>query len=244
MRERNSNEIRKVVLKTGVQRYADGSVLIEMGNTGVICSASVDLKDVPPFLKGTGRGWITSEYSMLPRATKERNLREGVRGRISGRSQEIQRFIGRSLRAGFDLSKIGEITIIVDCDVINADGGTRTASINGGFLAVCIAISNLMEKGIIKENPFLGFIGAISVGIVNGEILLDLDSEEDSIAEVDMNVVMRSDGSFVEVQGTGESGTFSKKLLLEMLEFAERGIKEIFDLQRNALEKEEIFIWK
>jgi len=242
MRERKNNEIRKPVIKVGVQRYAEGSVLIEMGNTSVICSATVDLANVPSFLKGSGSGWITAEYSMLPRATKERNARE--RGKVSGRSQEIQRFIGRSLRAGFDLSKIGEMTIIVDCDVLNADGGTRTASVNGGFIAVAIAISKLLEKEIIKENPLTGFIGAISVGIVNGTLLLDLDSEEDSIAEVDMNVVMRSDGRFVEVQGTGEKGTFSRELLSDMLDLAEKGIKEIFEVQREVLQKEGVFIWK
>jgi len=242
MRERTSNEIRKVVIKTGVQKYAEGSVLVEMGNTAVICSATVDLLNVPPFLKGTGSGWITAEYSMLPRATRERNLRE--RGKISGRSQEIQRFIGRSLRAGFDLSKIGEMTIIVDCDVLNADGGTRTASVNGGFVAVAIAISKLLEKGIIRENPFLGLIGAISVGVVDGTLLLDLDAEEDSKAEVDMNVVLRSDGTLVEVQGTGEKGTFSRKLLSDMLDLAEAGIKEIFEVQREVLQKEGVLIWK
>ncbi len=244
MRERKNNEIRRPAIKTGIQKYAEGSVLIEMGNTAVICSATVDLLNVPPFLKGTGSGWITAEYSMLPRATKERNPREGVRGRISGRSQEIQRLIGRSLRAGFDLSKLGEMTIIVDCDVINADGGTRTASINGGFIAVSLSISKLMEKEIIKENPFLGMIGAISVGIVKGEILLDLDSEEDSVAEVDMNVVMRSDGRLVEVQGTGEKGTFSRELLSDMLDLAEKGIKEIFEVQREVLEREGALFWK
>jgi ribonuclease PH len=242
MRERKNNEIRKPLIKTGVQKYAEGSVLIEMGNTAVICSATVDLLNVPPFLKGTGSGWITAEYSMLPRATKERNTRE--RGKISGRSQEIQRFIGRSLRAGFDLSKMGELTIIVDCDVLNADGGTRTASVNGGFIAVAIAISKLLEREIIKENPFVGLIGAISVGVVNGTLLLDLDSEEDSIAEVDMNVVMRSDHTLVEVQGTGEKGTFSRELLSEMLNLAEAGIKEIFDVQRVVLQKEGVLIWK
>jgi ribonuclease PH len=242
MRERKNNEIRRPLIKTGIQKYAEGSVLIEMGNTAVICSATVDLLNVPPFLKGTGSGWITAEYSMLPRATKERNTRE--RGKISGRSQEIQRFIGRSLRAGFDLSKMGELTIIVDCDVLNADGGTRTASVNGGFIAVAIAISKLLEREIIKENPFVGLIGAISVGVVNGTLLLDLDSEEDSIAEVDMNVVMRSDHTLVEIQGTGEKGTFSRELLSEMLNLAEAGIKEIFEVQREVLQKEGVLIWK
>lgn len=241
---RKNDEIRKPVIKTGVQRYAEGSCLIEMGGTSVLCSASVDFQNIPPFLKGTGSGWITAEYSMLPRATRERNPRDSVRGRVSGRSQEIQRFIGRSLRAGFDLSKIGEMTIIVDCDVINADGGTRTASVNGGFVALSIVISRLIAHGVIKENPFRGQIGALSVGIVDGEICLDLDSEEDARAEVDMNVVMRSDGTFVEIQGTGEKGTFSRADLLRMLDVAEQGMEEIFRIQREVLESEGVVFWK
>lgn len=215
--------------------HPEGSVLITAGNTKVICNASVEDR-VPPFLRGGGKGWITAEYSMLPRATNQRTIRESSKGKISGRTMEIQRLIGRALRAVVDLEKLGERTIWIDCDVIQADGGTRTASITGAFLAMAIAIGKLIKAGTIKTNPITDFLAAISVGIDKEQgILLDLNYEEDSSAEVDMNVIMTGSGRFVELQGTGEEATFSREDLNGLLGLAEKGIQELIDKQKEVL---------
>ncbi|BDU50349.1 ribonuclease PH [Haliovirga abyssi] len=232
--KRALNELRNIKITTNYIKYPEGSVLIECGDTKVICNATVNDK-VPPFLRGKGKGWITAEYSMLPRATGTRNMRESAKGKLSGRTMEIQRLIGRALRTGIDLDKLGEKTIIVDCDVIQADGGTRTASITGGYIALALAIDNLMKKNRLKENPLLGNVAAISVGIVKGEPMLDLKYSEDSVAEVDMNVIMNSKNEFVEVQGTGEEATFDRTELNKMLDLAEKGIKELIDIQNQAI---------
>lgn len=231
---RKKDEIRKMAIQPDFIIHPHGSVLIETGNTKVICTAFVEEK-VPGWMEGKGRGWITAEYSMLPGATDSRGAREAVKGKQSGRTQEIQRLIGRSLRASVDLGKLGERTVRVDCDVIQADGGTRTASVTGGCCALVLALQRLMKKGILAENPFLGFVAAVSVGKVDGGILLDLPYEEDSRAETDMNVVMAWDGSFIEIQGTGEEAVFSRRELDEMLDAAEKGIREIFEVQKRVL---------
>ena len=210
--------------------YAEGSVLIEVGNTKVICTATVEDK-VPPFLRGTGEGWITAEYSMLPRATAERNPRESTRGRIGGRTHEIQRLIGRALRAVVDLKALGERTIWLDCDVIQADGGTRSASITGAFIALSDALRKLEGVDVgVKE-----YLAAVSVGIVDGEVLLDLNYGEDSAAEVDFNVVMTQSGRIVEVQGTAEGRPFSREEMEQLLNLAEKGIFELMDIQKALL---------
>lgn len=231
---RKNDEIRPVKITRNFTRYAEGSVLIEMGETKVICTASIEDK-VPPFLRNTGTGWINAEYSMLPRSTHQRKIRESSRGKVDGRTQEIQRLIGRAIRSVIDLSKIGERTIWVDCDVIQADGGTRTASITGAFVAVADALYSLYEKKQIKILPIRNFVSAISVGIVNGEHILDLCYEEDSNAHVDMNVIMTDKGEFVEVQGTGEESPFSRSDLNALLELGEKGNKELIKVQRRAL---------
>jgi len=231
---RSNDQIRDVKITRNYTRYAEGSVLIEMGETKVICTASIEDK-VPPFLRNTGTGWINAEYSMLPRSTHQRKIRESSRGKIDGRTQEIQRLIGRAIRSVIDLSKIGERTIWVDCDVIQADGGTRTASITGAFVAVVDALNKLYKSKAIKEMPVRNFVSAISVGIVNGEHVLDLCYEEDSNAHVDMNVIMTDKGDFVEVQGTGEERPFSREDLNKLLELAEKGNKDLLKAQRNAL---------
>lgn len=215
-------------------KYAEGSVLIEVGDTKVICNASVEEK-VPPFLKGTGKGWVTAEYSMLPRATGVRNIREAARGKLSGRTMEIQRLIGRAMRSVIDLEALGERTITLDCDVIQADGGTRTSSITGAFVAMVDALNTLVEKNILTAIPLVDFVAAISVGRVEGKILLDLNYSEDSIAEVDANIVMTGAGEFVELQGTGEEASFSRQDLEQMLNYGEKGIKELIALQKAAL---------
>ena len=207
---RKKDEIREIRISKEYIKYPEGSVLIELGNTKVICNATVEEK-VPPFLKGSSKGWITAEYSMLPRATNTRTKRESSNGKLTGRTMEIQRLIGRSLRAAIDLKKLGERTIMIDCDVIQADGGTRTAAITGGYLALELAVNKLLDSGKITENPIVSKIAAISVGIVDGEVLLDLEYEEDSRAEVDMNIIMNDRGEFVEIQGTGEGKTFNLK---------------------------------
>jgi len=214
--------------------HAAGSVLVECGNTKVICTASVESR-VPPFLKGSGSGWITAEYGMLPGATSSRNRREAAAGKQGGRTVEIQRLIGRSLRASVDLNALGENTITIDCDVIQADGGTRTASISGGFVALSDAISHMQKKNLLNKNPLYGSLAAISVGIYNGETVLDLDYAEDSVAETDMNVVMNDAGGFIEVQGTAEGHAFRRNELDSLLELAEKGIGEIFTAQQSAL---------
>lgn len=207
---------------------------MECGNTKVICTATVSDK-VPPFLKNQGKGWLTAEYSMIPRATGERNQRESAKGKLTGRTMEIQRLIGRALRTAVDLEKLGERTITIDCDVIQADGGTRTTSITGGYIALALAMKKLVAEGVLAENPIISNVAAISVGIVNGTPVLDLKYTEDSAAEVDMNVVMNGEGKFVEVQGTGEEATYTRKELNEMLDLAEKGLKEIMELQNRII---------
>jgi len=229
---RQNNEIRPVKITRHYNKYAEGSVLIECGDTKVICTATVDDK-VPPFLRGKGQGWITAEYSMLPRATEIRNVRETLKP--SGRTMEIQRLIGRALRSVVDLSVLGERTIWIDCDVIQADGGTRTASITGAFVALVDALKYMKDNKLINSIPIDSFVAAISVGIVDGEKLLDLKFDEDSKAQVDMNVVMTEKGQFVEVQGTGEAFPFSRQDLDELLELAKKGIDELIIVQKNVL---------
>ncbi|HKQ31893.1 MAG TPA: ribonuclease PH, partial [Thermodesulfobacteriota bacterium] len=207
---RKWDELRPVKISRGIMKYAEGSALIETGETKVLCTATFEDR-VPPFLKDTGKGWVTAEYSMLPRSTKERITRDSVRGKIGGRSHEIQRIIGRALRSVIDLGKLGERSITIDCDVLQADGGTRTASITGAFVALSDAALNLIRQGVVSENPIVDFIAAVSVGIVSGKPALDLNYEEDSSAEVDMNVAMTGSGLLVEVQGTAEGKPFSKK---------------------------------
>lgn len=227
---RAADQTRQIIMQRGFAKYAEGSVLISFGDTRVICTASVE-SGVPGFLRGSGRGWITSEYGMLPRSTHERMDREAARGKQGGRTVEIQRLIGRSLRACVDLGKLGENTIKLDCDVIQADGGTRTASITGACVALYDAISSLGKV----EDAFKQFVGAVSVGIVNGVPVLDLEYSEDSTAETDMNVVMAENGDFIEVQGTAEGTPFSRQELDVMLELAEKGINELLAAQRQVL---------
>lgn len=231
---RNNDQLRDIKITRNYTKYAEGSVLIEIGETKVICTASIEDK-VPPFLRHTGTGWINAEYSMLPRSTHQRKVRESSRGKIDGRTQEIQRLIGRAIRSVIDLDKIGERTIWVDCDVIQADGGTRTASITGAFVAVVDALNKLHKSKAIKEMPVRNFVSAISVGIVNNQYLLDLCYEEDSKAHVDMNIIMTDKCEFVEVQGTGEERPFSRKDLNTLLELGEKGNKALIKAQREAL---------
>ena len=226
---RKKDEIREIRISKEYIKYPEGSVLIELGNTKVICNATVEEK-VPPFLKGSSKGWITAEYSMLPRATNTSTKRESSNGKLTGRTMEIQRLIGRSLRAAIDLKKLGERTIMIDCDVIQADGGTRTAAITGGYLALELAVNKLLDSGEITENPIVSKIAAISVGIVDGEVLLDLEYEEDSRAEVDMNIIMNDRGEFVEIQGTGEGKTFNLKELNSLLEITRNAFDKLFTL--------------
>ncbi|WP_017726679.1 ribonuclease PH [Halalkalibacterium ligniniphilum] len=232
---RQKRELRPIEIEPNYLTHPEGSVLISMGNTKVICTASVEER-VPPFLRGQGKGWITAEYSMLPRATEQRNIRESSKGKVTGRTMEIQRLIGRALRAILDLNKIGERTVWIDCDVIQADGGTRTASITGAFVALALAMNTSMEKGLIKEWPVKDFLAAISVGIDPelGEIL-DLCYAEDAQAEVDMNVVKTGKGEFVELQGTGEEATFSHQQLLTILDMADEGVRTLIEKQRAVL---------
>ncbi len=214
---------------------AEGSVLIECGNTRVVCTATVEEK-LPGWLKGKGKGWVTAEYSMLPRATQSRNQREVNKGKPSGRTQEIQRLIGRSLRSVVDLEALGERSIWIDCDVIEADGGTRTASITGGFIALALALKKLVEEGVLPESPINSYVAAVSVGVVDGEARLDLEYEEDSVAEVDMNVIMSDQGEYIEIQGTGEEKPFSKESLNTLLGLAEKGIMELIEIQKQVIE--------
>ncbi len=233
--QRANDELRQVKFTRHFTRHAEGSVLTEFGDTKVICTASVEDR-VPPFLKGKGSGWMTAEYGMLPRATNTRSRREVTAGKQSGRSMEIQRLIGRSLRAIVDLEALGERTITVDCDVIQADGGTRTASISGAYVAIHDAINSLLKNKSLKKSPLHGQVAAISVGIYNGQPVLDLDYAEDSNAETDMNVVMNDGGGFIEVQGTAEGHAFRDDELQAMLSLARKGIEEIVVTQRQALE--------
>lgn len=232
--QRENHQTRPVKITRHYTRYAEGSVLIEFGETKVLCNATIEDK-VPPFLKGKGQGWVTAEYGMLPRATHSRTQREAAKGKQGGRTMEIQRLIARSLRAVVDLEKLGERTITVDCDVIQADGGTRTASITGACVALHDALSKLVENGSLKANPMKGLVAAISVGIVENEAVCDLEYVEDSNAETDMNVVMVEDGCMVEVQGTAEGEPFSHTELLTLLGLAKQGCEQLFEAQREAL---------
>jgi ribonuclease PH len=231
---RVADQLRPVRITRSYTMHAEGSVLIEFGNTKVLCTASVEEK-VPGHKKGSGEGWVTAEYGMLPRATHTRNDREAARGKQSGRTQEIQRLIGRSMRAVFDLSKLGERTIHLDCDVLQADGGTRTAAITGAFVAAQDAVNLLMAQGKLAVSPILGHVAAISVGIVQGTPLLDLEYTEDSACDTDMNVVMTGAGHFVEVQGTAEGAAFSRQEMDVLLALAEKGINDLVVLQKQSL---------
>ena len=231
---RTANQIRPVTITRNFTCHAEGSVLVEFGNTKVICNATVE-EGVPRFMKGKGEGWITAEYSMLPRATHSRSGREAARGKQGGRTLEIQRLIARSLRAAVDLKLLGENTITLDCDVIQADGGTRTASITGACVALVDALTHMRSKGILKANPLKHMIAALSVGIYKGNAIADLEYTEDSAAETDMNVVMTETVKLIEVQGTAEGEPFSFDEMSEMLELAKHGLRELFDIQKSAL---------
>ena len=229
------DEMRAVSMEPGYTKYAEGSVLIAVGATKVICTATVEEK-VPPFLQGQGQGWITAEYGMLPRSTGTRMRREASAGKQGGRTVEIQRLIGRALRAGVDLTKLGERTLTIDCDVIQADGGTRTASITGGFVALALAVKQLLAEGVLAESPIMHHVAAISVGVLEGHAILDLEYCEDAAAETDMNLVMTDSGHFIEVQGTAEGVPFSRDELDAMLALGEKGIGELIALQKQVLE--------
>ncbi|MFQ5661216.1 MAG: ribonuclease PH [Gammaproteobacteria bacterium] len=232
---RKHDELRQVTLTRHYTCHAEGSVLVEFGATKVVCNASID-NSVPSFLKGRGQGWITAEYGMLPRSTGKRMRREASQNRQGGRTLEIQRLIGRSLRAVVDLEALGENTIIIDCDVIQADGGTRTASITGGYVALVDAIRHTLENGQLKEDPIKARVASVSVGIYEGEVILDLDYDEDSQAQTDMNLVMNDAGGFIEIQGTAEGHPFTMQELNTMLELGRGGIEQLFVLQRQVLE--------
>lgn len=226
---RKNDEMREVRVTKNYIMHPEGSVLIEFGNTKVICNATVEEK-IPPFLRGSGTGWITAEYSMLPRATNNRVQREASKGKLAGRTMEIQRLIGRALRSSIDLSKLGERTIIIDCDVIQADGGTRTASITGAYLAMELAIEKLIDDGKLNEIPIISKVAAISVGKIKNDILLDLEYEEDSKADVDMNIVMNDKGEFIEIQGTGEEATFTQDDLMKFIAVSKNAFEKLFEL--------------
>ncbi len=228
------DELRPIKIVPGYQSFAEGSALIKLGKTHVLCSVSVEER-VPPFLKGSGTGWITAEYAMLPRATSTRTQRDSTVGHVGGRNQEIQRIIGRSLRASTDLTALGERTLIVDCDVIQADGGTRTAAITGAYVALHQAMEQLMHMGVISSIPLKSAVAATSVGIVNTYMMMDLCYDEDAQATVDFNVVMTSKGEFVEVQGTAEGKPFSREVINDLLSLAEKGIRQLFQVQQSAL---------
>lgn len=233
---RSNDQLRAIRITRNYTKHAEGSVLVEFGDTKVICTVSVE-PGVPRFLKGQGQGWLTAEYGMLPRATGDRNAREAAKGKQGGRTLEIQRLIGRSLRAALDMSKLGEFTLYVDCDVIQADGGTRTASITGAMVALVDALRLMKKRGGLKGgDPLKQMIAAVSVGMYQGEAVLDLDYSEDSKAETDLNVVMTSEGGFIEVQGTAEGAPFNPEQLNEMLGLATKGLQELFAAQRQALE--------
>ncbi len=231
---RQDHELRPLAMTPGYLDFAEGSVLITWGRTRVLCAASV-LNEVPPFRRGSGCGWVTAEYAMLPRSTNTRQVREGIGGRVRGRSQEIQRLIGRSLRAVVDLVALGERTVVLDCDVLQADGGTRSAAISGAFVALCLALNPLQQQGIMKNLPVKDRVAAVSVGLVGGKLLLDLDYQEDFAAQVDANFVATGRGGLVEVQATGEEGPFSRQLLPDMLDLAVMGLADIFREQEKAL---------
>ena len=231
---RAADEMRAITIETGFTKHAEGSVLIGFGDTKVLVTASVEER-VPPFMRGKGEGWVTAEYSMLPRATHTRGSREAAKGKQSGRTQEIQRLIGRSLRAVVDLAKLGERSIVIDCDVIQADGGTRTAAITGAYVALADAVQGLIAAGKIAASPIVNPVAAISVGIVDGTPLLDLEYTEDSACDTDMNVVMTGAGHFVEVQGTAEGAAFSRAEMDQLLALADKGIRELIAAQAAAL---------
>ena len=230
---RKSDQLREIEIIPNFNAHAEGSCLIKAGNTHVLCTATVDTH-VPRWLKGQGRGWVTAEYGMLPRSTHDRINREAKRGQ-TGRTQEIQRLIGRALRASVDLKKLGERQIVVDCDVLQADGGTRTASITGGFVALKIAIDGLIKHGLVRGNPIVANVAAVSCGIVSGQALLDLDYDEDSSADTDANFVLASDGKLVEIQATAEENTFSEQEFTQMLGLAKQGVAELFAKQNKAV---------
>ncbi|MDK9737776.1 ribonuclease PH [Vibrio sp. D404a] len=232
--DRAVDQVRPIKITRNYTAYAEGSVLVEFGNTKVLCNATVE-ENVPRWLKGQGKGWVTAEYGMLPRATHTRNRREAASGKQGGRTMEIQRLIARSLRAVVDLKAMGEIMITVDCDVIQADGGTRTASISGASVAMADAINHLLESGKLKKNPMKGHVAAVSVGIVGAEALCDLEYVEDSAADTDMNVVMTEDGKMIEIQGTAEGEPFSHEELMQLLALANKGIADIVEAQKSAL---------
>ncbi|QAA31209.1 ribonuclease PH [Clostridium manihotivorum] len=238
---RKNEGLRPIKLTRNYTKYAEGSVLIEVGDTKVLCNASIEEK-VPPFLKGSGEGWITAEYNMLPRSTQSRKPRDIAKLKIDGRTMEIQRLIGRALRSVVDLKALGEKTIWIDCDVIQADGGTRTASISGAFVALVDAVNRLHKHQPFKVFPIRSFVGAVSVGILNDEKIIDLCYEEDSKAKVDMNIVMTDGGEFIEVQGTGEESPFSRKDLDELLSLGEKGVKHIIQAQKDVLKKDSLWI--
>ena len=227
--------MRPVEIEPGYLKTAEGSALITAGNTRVLCAASIE-ESVPQFLRGSGKGWVTAEYAMLPRATVKRTPREVSKGRPSGRTHEIQRLIGRSLRAVVDLDALGERSVMVDCDVIQADGGTRTASITGAYVALAMALDQFVKFGALKKSPILDAVAATSVGIVGGEPMIDLDYEEDSHADVDMNIVMTGSGKFIEVQATAEHCPFDDAELSSLIELARRGIRELIDIQKRAVQ--------
>ena len=231
---RAADQMRAITLTRNYTMHAEGSVLVEFGNTKVLCNASIEER-VPGFLRGKNQGWVTAEYGMLPRSTTERMGREAARGRQGGRTMEIQRLIGRSLRAVVDMAKLGERTITIDCDVLQADGGTRTASITGGFVALADAVQKLMDSKLIKQTPLTGSVASVSVGIYQGTPVLDLDYAEDSNAETDMNVVMNAEGGFIEIQGTAEAAPFSHDEMIAMLGLAEKGISELLSHQKEAV---------
>lgn len=231
---RNQQQLREIKVTQNFTKHAEGSVLIEFGDTQVICTASIE-ETVPPFLRGQGKGWITAEYGMLPRSTGSRMRREASAGKQGGRTLEIQRLIGRALRASVDLSKLGERTIFIDCDVIQADGGTRTAAITGSFVALSSAIEGLLQKRTLTVNPILHYVASVSVGIYQGEVLVDLDYIEDSNADTDMNLVMAENGDFIEVQGTAEAAPFSMAQMNQMLAMGQKAIFELIEIQKQAL---------
>lgn len=231
--KRQANQLREIKFTRNYTCHAEGSVLVEFGNTKVICTASIE-ESVPPFLKGKGEGWVTAEYSMLPRATHTRNKRDSTQGKPNARAQEIQRLIGRSLRGIVDLKALGERQILIDCDVIQADGGTRTASITGAYVALRDAIDSLIVSGKLTESPLIDAVAAISVGVYQGSALLDLDYLEDSNCDTDMNVVMTASGKLIEIQGTAENGVFDRLALNQMLDLAELGIKQLIQFQLQA----------
>lgn len=231
---RNADQMREVIIETNVTKYAEGSCMVKCGDTHVLCTATVE-ENVPGWMRGTGKGWVTAEYGMLPRSTHSRMDREAAKGKQSGRTQEIQRLIGRALRAVVDMKKLGERQIKIDCDVIQADGGTRTASITGGFVALQLAVNHLMMIGLLKETPLIDTVSAISCGIYKGECVLDLDYVEDSSAEADANFVLTGKGGIVEIQGTAEADPFTEEQFHDLMALAKKGCRELSDIQNHAV---------